>query len=140
MDPELLKQDRTGWYIRNQWPQHLAQRNLKYLSHASRLPDKDEHVLVALMNVSRLVQKRSLEGLMTLDLELRRWLKSPLRSEAEVRPLSRLQNVESEDRYFRYMRRFLFYIFRVFASEMDLTESGEAEPGEGEREGRQSQH
>ncbi|KNG47914.1 recq family helicase [Stemphylium lycopersici] len=47
-DGSVAKTDRTGWFNRNGWPEHLARRNLGHLSRASRMPDHaDETVNVS---------------------------------------------------------------------------------------------
>jgi len=72
LDTEIMKQDRTGWFNRTGWVKHLAERNLKHLAHASRLPDRDEQVLLEAVRVLDLLMTRAVAGLLTLDLELRR--------------------------------------------------------------------
>jgi|SRR5271154_6445065 len=42
VEAEIAKHDRTGWFNRTRWPEHLADRNMKHLVYASRLPDQDE--------------------------------------------------------------------------------------------------
>jgi hypothetical protein len=44
-DAEVAKTDHTLWFKRTQWAEHLAGCNLKHLSRASRLPDREEQVL-----------------------------------------------------------------------------------------------
>ena len=43
LDETIAKHDRTGWFNRTGWPDHLAKQNLKQLANMSRLPDRDEH-------------------------------------------------------------------------------------------------
>ena len=117
MDAEMLKQDRTGWYSRTMWQQHFSGRNLVWLAWASRLPDKTEVVLAELIRVFDLLAYQSTAGLATLDQESRRWLRSEQQTVISARPLGRLQNLDSEDRYCGYLRRFICYTVRVFDSE-----------------------
>jgi hypothetical protein len=62
-------------------------------------------------------------GLSTLDHETRRWLRSAKQAEADVRPLARLQNSDSQQRYAVYTARLLCYCLRVLES----VENGTAE-------------
>ncbi|KAF1922165.1 uncharacterized protein M421DRAFT_40317, partial [Didymella exigua CBS 183.55] len=64
----------------------------------------------------RLVE-RSVRGLATLPHELRRWLRSAKLSEADTRPLARLQNPESQAWYAGYMVKFVCFYLRVLADE-----------------------
>jgi hypothetical protein len=120
LDEEMVKQDRTSWFNRTEWPQHLAKRNMKFLAHASRLPDRDELVLQEVVRVLDLLMHQAVTGLSTLDIETRRWLKSAKRAEPDVRPFARLQNSESQDRYTGYVRRLFGYLMRVWVAEQEL--------------------
>ncbi|TKA55481.1 hypothetical protein B0A49_13343, partial [Cryomyces minteri] len=97
-DEKVAKTDRTGWFNRTCWPEHLAQRNTKRLAHASRPPDRDERLLQQAMKVVDLAMEKSVAGLSTLAVETRRWLRSAKREEIDVRPMARLQNPESQNR------------------------------------------
>lgn len=44
-DAQVAGTDRTGWFNRKGWPEHVANRNLVLLAHARRLPDRDEEEL-----------------------------------------------------------------------------------------------
>jgi superfamily II DNA helicase RecQ len=123
-DAELAKTDRTGWFTRTRWPQHLANSNLRHLSQATRLPDQDEIVLQRAVELVDQLIERSVSGLATLDDETRRWLRSAKLQEPDTRPLSRLQNPESQAVYAGYMRRFVCYSMRVYKN---LEEHGEIE-------------
>ena len=96
IDTNVAKTDHTLWSKRTQWPQHLAGSNYKHLAWGSRLADKDEHELQDVMKLVDLLVEKCVAGLSTLDLETRRWLRSAKKSEADVRPLARLQNPESQ--------------------------------------------
>lgn len=123
LDAEIIQQDRTGWFHRTDWPQHLGKRHLRFLAQASRLPDREELVLREVVRVSDLLMNRAVAGLFTFDIELRRWIKSCQQGEPDRRPIARLQNPDSQDRYTGYLRRFACYVFRVWASEQELDAS-----------------
>ncbi|KAK5041475.1 hypothetical protein LTR84_002973 [Exophiala bonariae] len=129
LDADIAKQDRTGWFNRTRWPEHFASRNLKHLSEATRLPRKDEPVLIGMMDIMDALQAQCCMGLMTMDLETRRWLRSPKREEPDVRPMGRLQNRDSEDRYFNLYRRFLCYIMRIWCAEVELAGTATGDDG-----------
>lgn len=58
-------------------------------------------------------------GLCTLDREIRRWLQSAKLSEPDRRPLVRLQNPESQQRYVTYMSRLLCYSLRALHNQQE---------------------
>ena len=60
--------------------------------------------------------ERCVSGLSTLDHETRRWLQSAKQAEADVRPLARLQNSDSQQRYAVYTTQLLYYCLRVLES------------------------
>lgn len=95
-DSSVAKTDRTGWFNRNGWPEHLACRNLGHLSRASRMPDHAEQALRQAAKVVELAVEQGVAGLLTLAQETRRWLKSASCEEIDQRPLARLQNLESQ--------------------------------------------
>jgi len=116
-DARTAKTDRTGWFNRTAWPEHIAKRNLTLLAHARRLPDRDEKELQRVAHAVDLLTERCVAGLSTLALETRRWLKSAKREEVDVRPMGRLQNPESQKRYARYWKQFVCYCLRIVAAE-----------------------
>jgi superfamily II DNA helicase RecQ len=122
LEKDVLQQDRTAWFKRTCWPEHLAKRHLRYLAHATRLPDRDEAVLQEAVRVVDLLMKQAVTGLSTFDIELRRWIKSAQQTEPDQRPIARLQNPESQDRYCGYMKRFMCYCLRVWTSEQELSQ------------------
>lgn len=130
-DEKVAKTDRTGWFNRTGWPEHLAGRNLKHLARASRLPDRNERELQQATKIVDLAIERSVAGLSTLAVETRRWLRSAKREEIDVRPMARLQNPESQSRYAGYMRRFVCYCLRIAAADQ---EAGDGEESEDEKE------
>lgn len=109
----MVRTDRIGWFNRTGWPEHLARRNMRHLAHASRMPDRDERLLKQAVNVVNLMIERAAAGLSTLGLETRRWLRSAKREVVDVRPISRLQNLESQNTYAGYWKRFMCYCLRV---------------------------
>ena len=127
VDDEVLKQDRTGWFNRTGWPEHLSGRNLQHLAHASRLPDRDDVLLKEAVRVVNLTVGQAVTGLSTLELELRRWIRSAKQTEIDVRPFARLQNPESQDTYTGYWRRFFCYTIRVCQALEQWTQEEEGE-------------
>ncbi|KAH0352647.1 hypothetical protein KCU83_g3356, partial [Aureobasidium melanogenum] len=113
IDGNIAKTDHSLWSKRTGYPQHLAGSNYKHLSNGSRLADKDEQELQHISRLIDLLVEKCVAGLSTLDQETRRWLRSAKKSEADVRPLSRLQNPESQLRYASYWKRFICYIMRI---------------------------
>lgn len=113
----MAKTDHTLWFKRNEWPEHLAGSNLRHLSLASRLPSKEERVLQQAVEINKTLIESCVEGLRTLDREVRRWLRSAELSEPDVRPLARLQNPESQRTYVAYMSRLLCYSLRLLQSQ-----------------------
>ena len=116
-DAEVAKTDHTGWFNKNQWPEHLKTGNLRHLSQASRLPDRDEELLRKAVEVNSALTERCVAGLSTLDNEIRRWLRSARQSEPDVRPFARLQNPSGQERYANYFARLICYALRVLESE-----------------------
>ena len=119
VEVEQATHDRTGWWSLTKWAQHFSQCNIQYLAHASRVPDSDEDLLKEACRVADLTLHRSLQGLGTLHRETRRWLRSPKLGEPDVRPLARLQEPNSQERYHNYWRRFICYCFRVWLSQQE---------------------
>jgi hypothetical protein len=117
MEEEAAKTDKTGWFKRTGWLEHLAKRNRKHLAHQMRLPDRNEIKLQRAGKLVELLIERSVKGLSTLARESRRWVRSAKMSEADVRPLARLQNPESQATYASYMVKFVCYLLRILADE-----------------------
>jgi superfamily II DNA helicase RecQ len=115
-DAETVKTDHTLWFKKTGWPEHIAGCTLKYLSQASRLPDRGEQTLHEAVKLNSALIEKCVAGLSSLDNETRRWLKSAKHSEIDQRPLARLQNVESQQTYAVYMARLLCYSLRVLQS------------------------
>lgn len=117
MDAEAAKTDKTGWFKRTGWLEHLAGRNRKYLAHAIRLPDRDEPKLKLVRILVEKLLERSVSGLSSLARETRRWLRSAQQFEIDQRPFARLQNPESQARYAGYIVMFVCYFLRIIANE-----------------------
>ena len=117
MEAEAAKTDKTGWFKRTGWLEHLANRNRKHLAHQIRLPDRSEVKLQRAAKLVELLLERSVKGLSTLARESRRWVRSAKMSEADVRPLARLQNPESQATYASYIVKFVCYLLRILANE-----------------------
>lgn len=133
LEHEQATHDRTGWWNLNQWPQHFSNCNLHFLAHHSRLPDKDELLQQNAVEVVNVMLNRAVAGLTSLHREERRWLRSPKVSDPDVRPLARLQEPDSQDRYHNYWRRFICYLLRVWESKQEFgeeTDNGESDDDE----------
>jgi superfamily II DNA helicase RecQ len=134
VDAEVAKTDRTGWFNRTGWLEHLARCNYKRLAHASRLPDRDERKLQQAVKVVDLLIERSVAGLSTLAHETRRWLRSAKREEADQRPMARLQNADSQEKYAGYWKQFMCYCLRIIAVEEEVGEDDEVEETDDEED------
>jgi hypothetical protein len=44
VDAKVAKTDRTGWFKRTGWAEHLAGCNMRHLGRATRMPDREETV------------------------------------------------------------------------------------------------
>ena len=123
----------------------MAGRNLKYLAHASRVPDRDERQLQQAGKIVDLAIEKSVAGLSTLHPETRRWLRSAKRKEADGRSMARLQNPESQARYAGYIKRFIYYCLRVLtepepASTSILSDSDSNSDSDSDTEGSGSEN
>jgi hypothetical protein len=96
---------------------HLRKSNLKHLAYAARLPGKDEPELKVVADSVDEVIEDCVKGLASLPQEIRRWLKSAKMEEVDQRPIGRLQNQNSQDRYANYWKRLICYSLRVAQSE-----------------------
>jgi superfamily II DNA helicase RecQ len=131
LEREMDKTERTGWWKRTDWPTHLHKANLKHLAHAARLPDKEDNALKKVGDAVDALIEECVKGLRSLPLELRRWLKSVQMNEVDQRPMGRLQNQDSQDRYAIYWKRLICYTLRVVQSQPS-SEIEDAQPSEGE--------
>ena len=93
MAEEASAKDRTGWFKRTRWDEHLqAYPDWKLLSYAIRPPGDDEPELKQVVLAVEELVEQAVRGLSTLSIDTLRWLRSPKLSEADVRPLNRMQN------------------------------------------------
>lgn len=75
MASEAAKTDRTVLWERTGWDQHLVDRDMQ-LVHQTRLPDEREAKLQRAVELTELLIDHSVQGLNTLALLIRRWLRS----------------------------------------------------------------
>lgn len=122
LSEEMANTDQTGWWKKTGWVEHLKGSNLRQLAHASRLPDKNDAPLRRVGGLMGTLIKHCVNGLMTLPMGLRRWLKSVQIAEVDPRPMGRLQHESSQDRYAIYWTRLICYCLRVLQSESGYDE------------------
>jgi hypothetical protein len=93
-------------------------RNFRHIAHASRLPDREEKELLDAVNIISMMIKNTVDGLSTLHDDTPYWLRTAnSTNRVENRPMVRLQNVESLDRYIGYWKRSMCYCLRVHAAQ-----------------------
>ncbi|KAI1668018.1 hypothetical protein L13192_07154 [Pyrenophora tritici-repentis] len=114
---DAAKTDKTGWFKRVGWLEHLKDRNLAHLGYQVRLPDRSEAKLQRAAKLTEQLIEKGVKGLSTLPRETRRWLRSAQQSEIDQRPLARLQNAESQATYTNYVVRFVCYYLRIISDE-----------------------
>jgi superfamily II DNA helicase RecQ len=134
-DSRTEKSDNTGWWNFVQWRPHFGSRNIRRIAHASRLPDRKDKQLQRVSEIVDMMIKRAVDGLRSLHDDTPYWLRTANSTEkVENRPMVRLQNEDSLDRYIAYLRRFACYLLRVYAAqkERESCERAESESG-GER-------
>lgn len=102
LNAEMARQTRTGWWKRTDWPAHLHKSNLKHLAHAARLPGNEPALKKIADSVNQMIED-CVKGLASLPQEIRRWLKS-VKVKVDQRPMHRLQNQDSQDRYTNYWK------------------------------------
>jgi hypothetical protein len=123
---ETSAKDRTGWFKRTRWDEHLqAYPDWRLLSYAVRLPASDEPALQRVVQLVEEMVEQAVQGLSTLSLETLRWLRSPHAREIDVRPFSRYQNKQSQLRAARLWARLLCYCLRVVAVEQQAEQQTE---------------
>jgi hypothetical protein len=108
--------DVTGWWKKTGWVEHLKGSNKRHLAHAARLPGQDEAGMKRVGVLVDMLVEDGVKGLMLLPPELRRWLRSVKMAEVDPRPMGRLQNKDSQDRYATYVKRLVCYALRVLES------------------------
>lgn len=94
---EADAKDRTGWFKRTQWDEHLqAYADWQLLSYAVRLPSAEEPQLQRVIQLIEELVEEAVQGLSTLPRDTLRWLRSAKLQEPDVRPFSRMQNKASQ--------------------------------------------
>ncbi|RYO31055.1 hypothetical protein AA0111_g5338 [Alternaria arborescens] len=84
---EVSAKDRTGWFKRTRWDEHLqAYPDWKLLAYAIRLPGDDEPQLQRVVQLVEELVEEAVQGLSTLSLETLRWLRSPKAQEPDAAP------------------------------------------------------
>jgi hypothetical protein len=128
MAEEASAKDRTGWFKRTRWDEHLqAYPDWKLLAYAIRPPGNDEPALKQVVLAVEEVVEEAVRGLGTLSIDTLRWLRSPKPNEADTRPLGRMQNKGSQQRAARLWARLLCYCVRLVAAEEEEEEKEEEE-------------
>jgi superfamily II DNA helicase RecQ len=123
-DLKTEKSDNTGWWNFVQWRPHFGGRNLRRIAHASRLPDRKDKQLQRASEIVSLMIKKAVDGLSSLDDDTPYWLRTANSTEkVENRPMVRLQNEDSLDRYIAYVRRFACYLLRVYMAQKERRNS-----------------
>jgi hypothetical protein len=118
MAEEASAKDRTGWFKRTRWDEHLqAYPDWKLLSDAIRPPGDDEPELKQVVLAVEEVVEQAVRGLGTLSINTLRWLRSAKPNEADTRPLGRMQSKASQQRAARLWARLLCYCVRLVAAE-----------------------
>jgi FtsZ-interacting cell division protein YlmF len=118
MAEEASAKDRTGWFKRTRWDEHLqAYPDWKLLSYAIRPPGDDEPELKQVVLVVEELVEQAVHRLGTLSIDTLRWLRSARPNEPDVRPLGRMQSKSSQQRAARLWARLLCYCVRLVAAE-----------------------
>jgi hypothetical protein len=127
---EATAHDRTGWFKRTGWEEHLqAYPDWRLLAYAVRLPSDDEPELQRVVRRVEEVLEQSVQGLYSLSHDTRRWMRSARLQRPDIRPLGRMQQPESQRRAARYWARLICYCLRIVAAE-EVEEGKEVEQAE----------
>lgn len=131
VEKEMEKSDHTGWWNLVRWRDHFAECNIKRIAHASRIPDRQDELLKHAASIVDLMIKGAVKGLASLHDDTPFWLRTANSTNTvQNRPMVRLQNEESLDRYVGYWKRFMLYVLRVWEAmelEDDDNEGGSSE-------------
>jgi hypothetical protein len=115
---EASAKDRTGWFKRTRWDEHLqVYPDWKLLAYAVRLRGDDEAALKQVALAVQELLEQAVRGLDTLSIDTLRWLRSARPNEADARPLGRRQDKGSQQRVARLWARLLCYCVRLVAAE-----------------------
>jgi hypothetical protein len=118
MAEEASAKDRTGWFKRTRWDEHLqAYPDWKLLAYTVRPPGDDEPALKQIVLAVEELVEQAVCGLGTLSIDTLRWLRSARPNEADARPLGRMQDKGSQQRAARLWARLLCYCVRLAAAE-----------------------
>ncbi|KFY94163.1 hypothetical protein V498_04016 [Pseudogymnoascus sp. VKM F-4517 (FW-2822)] len=119
-DSKTEKSDNTGWWNFVQWRPHFGSRNIRRIAHASRLPDRKDKQLQRAGEIVNSMVKGAVDGLSSLNDDTPYWLRTANSTEkVENRPMVRLQNEDSLDRYIAYLKRFACYLLRVYVAQKE---------------------
>ncbi|KFY97708.1 hypothetical protein V500_01952, partial [Pseudogymnoascus sp. VKM F-4518 (FW-2643)] len=119
-DSKTEKSDNTGWWNFVQWRLHFGSRNIRRIAHASRLPDRKDKQLQRAAEIVNVMIKSAVDGLSSLNDDTPYWLRTANSTEkVENRPMVRLQNEDSLDRYIAYLKRFACYLLRVYVAQKE---------------------
>ena len=125
MAEEASAKDRTGWFQRTRWAEHLhAYPDWRLLSYAVRPPGDDEPELKRVE-----LAEQGVGGLNTLSVETLRWLRS-----ADTRPIGRMQEKSSQQRAASLWARLVHYCMRLVAADEGKEEGAEEQEQEIEME------
>lgn len=129
-DSKTKKSDNTGWWNFVQWRPHFGGRNIRRIAHASRLPDQRDKQLQQAAEIVSLMIKKAVNGLSSLHNNTLYWLQTAnLTKKVKNRPMVRLQNEESLDRYITYFWRFACYLLQVYIAKREQEKAAEAKSG-----------
>jgi hypothetical protein len=125
VEKEMEKSDNTGWWNLVRWRDHFAECNLKRIAHVNRMPDRRDELLKQAASVVDLIIKGAVSGLSSLHDDTPFWLRTAnTTNTVQNRPMVRLQNSESLDRYAGYWKRFMLYCLRL-AEAMGIEDDNE---------------
>ncbi|KAH6689248.1 hypothetical protein BKA61DRAFT_717661, partial [Leptodontidium sp. MPI-SDFR-AT-0119] len=114
----------------------IDERDTKRFEIADSKTEKSDNTGWWNFRVSEIVDmmiKRAVDGLSSFHDDTPYWLRTANSTEkVENRPIVRLQNEDSLDRYIAYLRRFACYLLRVYVAqkERESYEGGESESGD----------
>jgi hypothetical protein len=103
VEKEIEKSDNTGWWNLVRWRDHFTEYNIKRITHTSRIPDRRDELLKQAASIVDLMIKGAVTGLSSLHDDTPFWLRTVNTiNTVQNRPMVRLQNEESLDRYIGY--------------------------------------
>jgi transcriptional regulator of heat shock response len=97
---------------------------LRRIAYTSRLPDRKDKQLQRASEIVSLIIKKAVDRLSSLHDNTPYWLRTANSTKkVENRPIVRLQNEDSLDRYIIYVRRFACYLLRVYIAQKERGDS-----------------